>query len=204
MTTITSVNSGLSGTTGTGNFVGSTSAVLTTPNLGTPSALNLANASNLPIATAVTGVLLEANGGSAVTSLPNFSASQSTTSITGSDTTVIFTNVEYDTASAYNVGTGQYTIPQKGKYAVNAILDYNNATIGATGIQQLFLYVNGSSYASIDKTLWSSVTIGLVNHGYIELACNASDVLTIRANNNTTTTLNSSVGNKFSVSWIGP
>jgi hypothetical protein len=44
MTTINSVDVGLSGSTGTGSFVGSTSPTLITPALGTPSALVLTNA----------------------------------------------------------------------------------------------------------------------------------------------------------------
>src|SRR5580693_2617548 len=43
MTTINPVGNGLSGTTGTGNFVGSTSPTLVTPALGTPTSGNATN-----------------------------------------------------------------------------------------------------------------------------------------------------------------
>ena len=46
----------VSGTTGTGNVVFSTSAILVTPNLGTPSAATLTNAVGLPISTGVSGL----------------------------------------------------------------------------------------------------------------------------------------------------
>jgi hypothetical protein len=46
----------LSDETGTGNVVFSTSPVLTTPNLGTPSAATLTNATGLPVATGISGL----------------------------------------------------------------------------------------------------------------------------------------------------
>jgi hypothetical protein len=50
-------------TTGTGNIVRTTSPTLTTPALGTPTAITLTNATGLPLATGVSGTLSVAYGG---------------------------------------------------------------------------------------------------------------------------------------------
>lgn len=66
MATINSIGLGLSGVTGSGVFVGATSPTLVTPNLGTPSAAVLTNATALPLTTGVTGLLAGTNGGTGV------------------------------------------------------------------------------------------------------------------------------------------
>lgn len=56
LTSINAVNNSLSDQTGTGNFVGSISPALTTPDLGTPSAITLTNATGLPVSTGISGL----------------------------------------------------------------------------------------------------------------------------------------------------
>jgi hypothetical protein len=62
---------GVTSSTGTGSVVLSTSPALTTPNLGTPSAVVLTSATGLPLTTGVTGTLPIANGGTGATTAAN-------------------------------------------------------------------------------------------------------------------------------------
>jgi len=84
-TGITSFGTGVAGAlgqnvSGTGSIALTTSAVLTTPNLGTPSAGTLTSCTGLPLTTGITGTLAIGNGGTGSTSTTYCSL---TTNVTG-------------------------------------------------------------------------------------------------------------------------
>ena len=101
---------GVTTSTGTGSAVLSNSPVLVTPNLGTPSAVNLANATNLPAAS-LTGVLPVASGGTGVT----------TSTGTGSvvlNTAPSFTNGATIATGSLSISAGNATV--SGGFIVNS------------------------------------------------------------------------------------
>ena len=93
---------GATTSTGSGAVVLATSPTLTTPNLGTPSAATLTNATGLPLTTGVTGTLAVTNGGTGITSFGTGVATALGQNVTGSGGVVLSTSPVLTTP---NIGT---------------------------------------------------------------------------------------------------
>ncbi len=153
-TTITGILSGNGtaisavSTTGSGAVVLATSAVLTSPNLDTPSAVTLTNGTGLPLTTGVTGTLPVANGGTNQTS---YTDGQLLIGNTGGGNTL--------TKATLTAGTGISVANGGGTITVAAS---TNAIISAIGIT-----IDGGG---------SAITTGVKGYLYCPFACTITAV----------------------------
>lgn len=151
--------------TGSGGIVLATSPALTTPNLGTPSAATLTNATGLPLTTGVTGTLAVANGGTGVTTSTGSGSnvlSNSPTLVTpnlGTPSAVTLSNASglplntgvTGTLAVGNGGTGQTNLAQ------NHVLLGNSGS----GVQQIAPSTSGNVLTSNGSTWYSAAPQGI-------------------------------------------
>lgn len=143
------------------------------------------------------------SGGTGLSMTPQLYANISNTSISSTITTVVFTTATYDNYSAYNSSTGRYTVPVDGMYNITSSIIYNSTSIGTGGVQVLYVKINSTTYM-LDRQNFQSYSNIIIGHnGSLNIRLSANDTVEIQAYNNTTTSLDNTDNNIFSLAWIG-